>query len=336
MKKFNLKKYPLLICLIVSAVIIVGSLFVIGFAGLKFDTTIVGGSQVEIVLPNGADAQDYSNSARVVCKHHSLSLYHTAIEDKFVAGETNGEYTTRVLVLTFADKNVSEETQKAYRDELAAKLGFENANQISNFKAVTNMVEGRNMWLVILAIGIIVVCLFVFALIRYDLMAALSLLLAYIHSVMLFFALCGLTRVPLGLTSLASMVVLNIIMSAAIIAIFEDYRKLARLHIESKDTTAQKLMQAQKSSLMPYGIIAAIAMLAALLLLISPSFMVRLAAIAIIYVLIACAYTATLVTPGIYAYLTDMTKARVEAKLSRNETKNKVLKKKVAKNTKKK
>ena len=332
--KFNFKKYPLLICFIASMVIIVASLFVIGFAGINFDTTIVGVSQVEVVLPDDADTQVYSNSARVICKQQGLSLYSTTIEDKFTAGAENGSYTKRVMILTFAERNVSEEDQLAYREALATKLGFENADNISSFKLVTNMVESQNIWLVVLSIGIVVICSFVFAWIRYDIFAAISLFVAFLHSIILYFAMSSLVRLPIGLTSLAIMVVLMFIMAAVLIHIFEEYRKLAKLHIDDKQTITQKLISAEKKSLMPYACIAAVVVVFVLMLMLSPSFMVRLSALGILLSLIVCAYTAILLTPGLYAYLSDINLANKKAVLSRNDTKNKVIKKKIAKKAK--
>ena len=54
MKK-TMKKFPLLICLIVSCAIVVASLFVAGFAGIKIAPSLGGGSQMEIVIANDAD-----------------------------------------------------------------------------------------------------------------------------------------------------------------------------------------------------------------------------------------------------------------------------------------
>lgn len=328
--KQKVKKYPLLICLIVSVAIIVASLFVIGFAGLKFDTTLVGGSQVEVVLPDDADSQDYANSARVICKQTGLSLYSVIVEDKFTAGDENGEYTKRVMILTFAERDVEEEKQTQYREALAEKLGFENADDISEFKVVTNMVESKNIWFVALSIGIVVVCAFVFAWIRYDIFAAISLLVSYLHMVIMFFAISSLTRVPIGLTSLAIMVVLMFITSAVLIHMFEEYRKSARLHIDDKQTITAKLIAAQKNSFIPYLGIASVVVIVSLLLMLSPSFMVRLTAISCVLALIVCAYTAMLITPGLYAYLLDLGKTSEANRLSRNDTKNKAIKKKIA------
>lgn len=332
MKK-EFKKFPLLICLIVSAVLIVSSLFVIGFAGLKFDTTLVGGSQVEVVLPDEANSQEFANEARVVCKHAGLSLYHTAVQDKFTAGEENGEYYKRVMVLTIANQNLSEEKQLEFRTELAEKLGV-NIKLISEFETVTNMVEAKNLWFVLLSIGIIVACLFIFACIRYDMFAAISLLVAYLHNIILYFALSGICRLPIGLSTIAAMTILSFVMSAILIHIFEEFRKASRLHIDDKLTISEKMINSEKKVIKPYILIAAVVLFVALVLQLSPVFMVRLISLGILISLIICIYTTILVAPGLYAYLFDLGKTISESKLSRNETKNKVIKKKVAKNKK--
>ena len=335
MKK-TIKKYPLLICLIISVVIIISSLFVIGFAGLKFDTSIVGGTQVEIVLDDDANSQEYANSARVICKNTGLSLYGVIVEDKFTAGEVNGEYTKRVLILTFAERDISEEKQLEYRESLAEKLGFENADKISDFRQVTNMVESKNIWLVVLSLGIVVICAFVFAWIRYDIFAGITFILAYLHNIILYFALSGITRIPIGLSSLSIMAVLTFVMSAVLVHIFEEYRKTARLHIDDKLSTSERLLNAEKKALIPYIFIVGAVVAVCLIMMLSPSFMARLAILSIFVCLVVCAYTVMLVAPALYAYLTDLGIASQKARLSRNETKNKAIKKKVSKNNKQK
>lgn len=332
MKKF--KKYPLLICMIISAVIIVASLFVIGFTGLKFDTTITGGSQIEVVLPEDANSQEFANNARVICKHTGLSLYHTTIETKFVAGSENGEYTTRVMILTFGDSEISAEKQLEYREELAEKLGFENLDNISEFKEVKSMIETKNIWFIVLAIGIIVACAFIFAWIRYDIFAGIAFIIAYLHNIILFFALSGITRLPIGLASLAIMIVLTFIMSGVLVHIMEEYRKIDRLHIDNKLSTAENLISAESKAIKPYAVIAVVVAVIVILMMLSPSFMVRLSALSMALALIAAAYTVMLVAPGIYAYLIDLSKASNAARLSRNDTKNKAIKKKIAKSAK--
>ena len=329
--KCNFKKYPLLVCLIVSAVIIVASLFVTGFAGLKFDSTIVGGSQVEVVLPDDANTQDYANDARIICQQTGLSLYGVIVEDKYTAGAENGEYTKRVMILTFAEREVSEEKQLEYRKELAEKLGFADIQNISEFRQVTNMVESKNIWFVVLSLVVVMACGFVFAWIRYDILAAISFALAYLHNIMICFAVSAICRLPIGLTALSIMVVLTFIMSAVVVHIFEEYRKVAKLHIDDNQTTAERMINSEKKILMPYVVIAGTVVIVSLMLLLSPAFMVRLAAISILACLIVCAYTAILVVPGLYAYLIDLRNSIQKANLSRNDTKNKTIKKKIAK-----
>ena len=57
--KMKLKKYPLLISTIVSCVIIIASLFILGFFGLRLGTSFGGGSQFEINMPNGVSSTEY-------------------------------------------------------------------------------------------------------------------------------------------------------------------------------------------------------------------------------------------------------------------------------------
>ena len=56
MKK-QLKKYPLLVSLIISCVLVVASIFVVAFCGLKLNPSLGGGSQFEISIDDNANSK---------------------------------------------------------------------------------------------------------------------------------------------------------------------------------------------------------------------------------------------------------------------------------------
>ena len=60
------KKYPLLISIIVSCVLVVASLFILGFFGMNLGTSLTGGSQFEITLSNDADTKEYTEKVKEV------------------------------------------------------------------------------------------------------------------------------------------------------------------------------------------------------------------------------------------------------------------------------
>ena len=57
--KTKMKKYPLLVSMIVSCVLIVASLFILGFFGMNLGTSLGGGSQFEITMPKDVSQTSY-------------------------------------------------------------------------------------------------------------------------------------------------------------------------------------------------------------------------------------------------------------------------------------
>ena len=90
----------------------------------------------------------------------------------------------------------------------------------------------------------------------------------------------------------------------------------------------------EKETLKPYGIIAGIALVFALLMLFVPVAMVRFAALGVIFALLVTVYTTLIIGPGSYASLLELKNDYLMAVLSRNDTVNKTIKKKI-KNAKK-
>ena len=65
MKK-PIKKYPFLVSLIISFVIVVASIFVVAFCGLKLNPSLGGGSQFEISIADDANSKSYGSEWAVM------------------------------------------------------------------------------------------------------------------------------------------------------------------------------------------------------------------------------------------------------------------------------
>lgn len=331
--KTNTKKYPLLISAIVSCVIVVVSLFILGFFGMKLGTSLGGGSQFEVVISNDANTKEYVKDIKSVVADNGYRVDTSFVEEKFKAGESQFEYTERCLVIKIADKDICAEKQTAIRNAVAEKLGIDVAD-VSEIEVITSVIKGKDVLFLGLALGIVVIALFAFAWIRYNLYAGLSFILANLHNVILFLSLMILTRVQINMISLVAIVVLTLIMSAVLIVIYEKYRELANLKTEEKMTIYNRMAVSEKETLKPYGIIAGIALVFALLMLFVPVAMVRFAALGVIFALLVTVYTTLIIGPGSYASLLELKNDYLMAVLSRNDTVNKTIKKKI-KNAKK-
>ena len=331
--KTNVKKYPLLISAIVSCVIVVASLFILGFFGMKLGTSLGGGSQFEITLAGDVNTKEYVSAVKEVVSENGYTVDTAFVEDKFKAGESNLEFTDKCLVIKIADKDISDDAELQIRTAIAEKLSI-SVEKVSAIENITSVIKAKNVLFLGLALGIIIVCLFVCAWLRYDIFAGLSFILANLHNIILFLSIMILSRIQLNMISLISAVVLTLIMSSVLVVVYEKYREQANLQTNDKMTVSERMVASQKATMMPFAIIAGVALVFACLLFFVPVTMVRFAALGTIIALLVTTYTTLVIGPGSYASLLELKNDYLMAVLSRNDTVNKEIKKKI-KNAKK-
>ena len=118
---------------------------------------------------------------------------------------------------------------------------------------------------------------------------------------------------------------------------FEMYVEVKRLSDETDVlpvTISERLIASEKQVSMPYVFVGGAILLFAILLFIVPVASVRFTAINILIALVVTVYTSMIIGPGVYASLLEMREMNRKAVLSRNDTVNKEIKKKVRKATK--
>lgn len=331
--KLKMKKYPLLISAIASCAVIIASLFILAFFGLKVGTSLGGGSQFSVNVENGASAKKYISEIKEVLSDNGLSFDSSIVDDNYEATEVEGEYTKQVVVIKISNSEVKDSVEKKVVSEIAQKLEI-SESYISSIDDITASTTGKNVLNLGIAIGIIAIALFVFAWIRYDLFAGLSFIVAFLHNIILYLALTILTRLELNLTSLTVLFIITLVMSLVLIAIYEKYRRESRLHISDKLTIPERMISCEKQAIKPFVIVAAAAIVAIVFMLFVPVTVVKFTALNIFVSLLVSAYTALLIGPASYVALLEVRDVRLKAVLSRNDTVNKVIKKKI-KNSKK-
>lgn len=329
MKK-PIKKYPFLVSLIISFAIVVASIFVVAFCGLKLNTSLGGGSQFEISIADDANSKTYVQNIKNVLKDNGISYDSFTVEDKAKGGEVAGTHTQRYIVVNVLATNVSDETELKVRNEIASKLNI-SVDNISGMENIISSIKSKDILLFGLGIGIIAICLFVFGYIRYGIFAGVAFFLSILHNIILFLSIMIITRIPLGLVSIASIAVLSLIMSAVLVSIFEKNKLDSEAHLAEKETPSERLIKAEISAVKPYIVVVLAVLLFAIMLLFVPLNNIIFSAISLLISLIVSLYTTLMVGPSVYGTFLDIKQARFDATLSRNDTVNKVIKKKVAK-----
>lgn len=333
MAKMKIKKYPLLISLIISCVVVITSLFILGFFGMNIGTSLAGGSQFEVRINADVDAEKYIADIKDVLSSKGLAADTTYVEDKAIAGEEQGSYTDRCIVIKIAKKGISADKNAEVKAAIAEKLDIAET-EITDIEEITTSIKSKNILFIGLAIGIVVVCLFVFGIIRYNVFAGISFILAFLHNIILYLSILILSRVQLNLVSLTVVLLLTLAMSGLLIQIYEKDKETEKLTAGEKQTISERLISSEKQASISYAFVAGALLVFAALLFIVPVASVRFTAINILIALVVTIYTSLIIGPGVYASLLEMREMNRKAILSRNDTVNKEIKKKVKRSTK--
>ena len=326
MKK--IKKYPLLISIIISFAIIIASLFVLGFAGMNMGVSFGGGSQFEVNVPTGVKTKDFVADIKSALKDSGYTFDSSSVEDKFVAIDDEGNFTKQVVVVRISQNNLTE-IQKAELVKKVATVLNVDESFVSPAENIIAQTTAKNVLSLGIAIGIVAAALFVFAWVRYDIFAGLSFIIAFLHNIILNLSLTIVTRLELSLFSLTMVFIFTLIMSIVLIHIYENYRKESRLHISDKLTVSERMINGEIRAAKPFVIIAVAVVIISIFMLFAPLAAVKFMALSILLALIVTAYTSLVVGPASYVALLDIRETRRNAILSRNDTINKVIKKKI-------
>ena len=332
MKK-PIKKYPFLISLIISFAIVVASIFVVAFCGLKLNPSLGGGSQFEISIADNVDAKGSIQKIKEVLDDNNITYDSFTVEDKAKATNVAGVHSQRHIVVNVIATNVSDEVESKVRADVASKLSI-SVDDVSGIENIISSIKSKDILLFGLGIGIIAICLFVFGLIRYDVFAGIAFFLSILHNIILFLSIMILTRIPLGLISIAAIAVLSLIMSAILVSVFEKNKLENEVRLAEKETPSERLINAEISATKPYIVVLIAVLLFTIMLFFVPLYNVIFSALSILISVIVTLYTTLLIGPSVYGTFLDIKQARFNATLSRNDSINKVIKKKIAKSKK--
>ena len=327
LKKLN--KYPILITTIVSCAIIVMSLFILGFFGLRLGVSYGNGTQVEVTLADETKVNEYSSKISEVLSDYDLCVDAKFVEDKFIATEEKGELTRKCLVVQ-AVGTVSEENATQIKTTIAEKLEL-NADNVVVGK-VTSSVTAKDVLRLGLGLAIVAVALFVFALIRYDIFAGITFVIVLIHNIIIYFSVTILTRIPFTVYSLVALILLTLLVCVALLAMFEKFRDVSKQQDANKISATKRMIDVEDEAVKPFAYVAIAVAVFAVIMLFVPVTRICMFALGLILCLIVSAYTLTLVGPSAYVALIEIRDMNRKAVLSRNEKVNKAIKKKIKKN----
>ena len=122
-------------------------------------------------------------------------------------------------------------------------------------------------------------------------------------------------------------------MSTVLVVIYERFRTVSKQQDAEKTPIQERMIASEKSTILPFAAICVATLIVVIGLLFVPAVRIKLLALNILIGLIVTAYTAMLIGPSAYVATLEIREMNRKAVLSRNDTVNKAIKKKVKKNT---
>ena len=326
--KAKMKKYPILISAIVSCSIIVISLFILGFFGIKLGVSLGGGSQIEVVMKEDGNKSNYVSKVGTVLDKYGYSVDSFFVEDKYTAGDENTNFTKKCLVVQISS-DVSEEKATKIKNDICSALSLEE--KYVSVDNIVSSVASKNALNLGIAFAIIIVIFFVFGWIRYDIFAGISFIVAFLHNIIVYLSVIILTRVELSVSSLSVVVFMTLVMALVLITMYERFRLVSKLQDADKISTHERMLESEKQTINPFLFVCVAVAILAVGLLFIPSVRMKMVALNILIALLVTAYTALLIGPSTYVATLEIREMNRKAIMSRNDTVNKAIKKKIQK-----
>ena len=326
--KTKMKKYPILASTIVSCLIIIVSLFILGFFGMKLGVSLGGGTQIEVTMKENGNKSNYISNIGTVLDKYGYSVDSFFVEDKYVAGEENTSFTKKCLVVQVAGE-VDDETATKIQKDISTTLSL-NETSVS-VRSIVSSVASKSALFLGLAFIIIAAVFFVFGWIRYDIFAGISFVVAFLHNIIVYLSVVILTRIELSISSLSVLMFMTLIMSLVLITIYERFRAVSKQQDADKIPAQERMIESEKHAIKPFlfTCIAVLVFIVASLFI--PAMRMKIVALNILIILLVTAYTTLLIGPSTYVATLEIRDMNRKAIMSRNDTVNKAIKKKIKK-----
>lgn len=204
-------KYSLTIMLFT---LLIGTVFVIGFG---FNGSAEFGKVYELTIDcfDMAKEEEYTDTAKEVLKDYGYSASEIFVEDR--------SYCETIVVRY---KSTSTKNSELIKNDIVAKLEL-NENLVTN-NSLTRSSEVSSAVKALIAVGVIAVVLFVYALIRYEWKVALTTMLNYCFAILLPLALLAITRIEISITAIGVIALISTLSTILLFALISKLMSVAK------------------------------------------------------------------------------------------------------------
>ena len=291
------KKSPLLWSIIATIFIIVVSSIIVGIFGVNASIEISGGSQIEIQMADSNKTTEYVSKASNVLKNHGQNIDSYFVEDKL---------TDTYLVLRVNSTEIKD--SDSIKAEIASALEIEQTKVSGVIKIDSYFANKIMLYIGLSILAIVIVCFFL-GWLRLGLLGGTSLLFAFLHSMIISFAIIFVTRVQFSVTSLAMIFagsILSVFVTEVLLERLRENLKSKQYSTLSENQNVITVLKQNRKLLIP----AIVALVVAIILIILPINNIRFVGLSLLIVLISSVYTTVCMTPALHAFMLQFSNNR--------------------------
>ena len=299
-------KIPFFAVLIVTFAILIAGIVVTAFCGINLGFKEAGGTQIRIDLSSANQVQA-KNAAEKVLSDNKITIDSIIVEDKG---------TTSYLTINIADKTI--EKLDAVKSEIASNLAID-AESVTSVVVKSTIKNEVYLTIGLVIVGLIV-ALFVFGLIRHKLAGGLTLGFGFLVQIMLPLALVFCTRLQLTLAGIVTILVSAFLQTLFAVIMLEKYRAQTKGKSLDDGDEANIMGESVKSTLEVLIFTIAALLIPTIIMLFMGTMQIIMLALVVLITLLSLAFTTLLIVPKTNVSLSEISRLRLEAHLSKNNS----------------
>lgn len=302
-KKFTI---PYFAVLLTTFVILIAGIVLTAIFGINLGFKEAGGTQIRVNMESAIHSQA-TTVVKNVLKDNKICLDSMFIEDKG---------TTSFVVANIADKNI--ENIDAIESQIAAKLDIDRS-AVSSVVVKSTIKDSVYLAVGLSIIGLII-ALFLFGLFRYNLAGGLTLAFTFLVQTMLPLSIVLCSRLQLSLNGIVAILISAILAMVFTVIMLEKYRAKTRgkdLDDGEEVTVMKDIVKSSLESIL--FAIGGITLVAIFMFFMQANSVIMLAGVVVISML-TLAYNLLLVMPKTNIALSEISRFRQHARLSKNNS----------------
>ena len=305
MKKINFKapfKFLIIPFIVVIAVAVTISLIF----GFRLGTEFSGGKRLLVNVTGQTKVAEIRGKTAGVLSANGLTVESINVSD------SNGS-----SYLVFVTENNKNADFDEIRNKVAEKTELD-ISLIGEFESIASAVPANSVLLASIGFVLVLVAIFVAGVIRYKLAGGGMLAVGVVATILTHLSLLAITRVPIGIAVLTSVISSSILSLIIMIAILESVRSKLKVITAEQQPEGEMINDSANENLMPIACFCLFVLAFALFLIFTSLISTRAIGFSLIFGVISGGYVGFFLTTSLYPIFLEIANIRAKLKTTKN------------------